>query len=63
LTFDFDAVEVALNTADAYRLVLWTQDRDAGEGMAERLFEACFHRGGERLRRGIGVDGWRRTAS
>ena len=45
MTFDFDAVEVALNTADAYRLVLWAQDRDAGEGMAERLFEAYFTEG------------------
>lgn len=45
LVFDFDAIEVAPNTADAHRLVLWAQDRDAGDAMATRLFRAYFSEG------------------
>ena len=45
LTFDFDAMEVAPNTADAHRLVLWAQDRDAGAALSDRLFEAYFAEG------------------
>lgn len=45
LTFHFDAIEVAPNTADAHRLILWTQDRDgpaAADTMATTLFQAYF---------------------
>jgi predicted DsbA family dithiol-disulfide isomerase len=48
LTFDFDAIEVAPNTADAHRLVLWAQDRDgaaAADAMATALFRAYFSEG------------------
>lgn len=42
LTFDFDAIEVAPNTADAHRLVLWAEEQDAGDAMADTLFRAYF---------------------
>jgi len=45
LTFDFDAIDVAPNTADAHRLVLWAQDRDRGDAMATALFRAYFSEG------------------
>jgi len=45
LTFDFDAIEVAPNTTDAHRLVLWAQDRDEGDAMATALFRAYFSEG------------------
>jgi len=45
LTFDFDAIEVAPNTADAHRLVLWAQEQDAGDAMATALFQAYFSEG------------------
>lgn len=44
-TFDFDAIEVAPNTADAHRLVLWAQDQDEGDAMATALFRAYFSEG------------------
>lgn len=45
LTFDFEAIDVAPNTADAHRLVLWAQDQDAGDAMATVLFRAYFSEG------------------
>jgi predicted DsbA family dithiol-disulfide isomerase len=45
LTFDFDAIEVAPNTADAHRLVLWAQDQNKGDAMATALFRAYFSQG------------------
>jgi predicted DsbA family dithiol-disulfide isomerase len=45
LTFDFDAIEVAPNTADAHRLVLWAQEQNAGDAMATALFRAYFSEG------------------
>ena len=45
LTFDFDAIEVAPNTTDAHRLVLWAQDRGEGDAMATALFRAYFSEG------------------
>jgi predicted DsbA family dithiol-disulfide isomerase len=45
LTFDFDAVDAAPNTADAHRLVLWAQDQDVGDEMATELFRAYFSEG------------------
>jgi predicted DsbA family dithiol-disulfide isomerase len=45
LTFDFDAIEVAPNTADAHRLVLWAQEQDRGDEMATALFRAYFSEG------------------
>jgi predicted DsbA family dithiol-disulfide isomerase len=48
LTFDFDAIEVAPNTADAHRLVLWAQDRggeDTADATATALFRAYFSAG------------------
>jgi predicted DsbA family dithiol-disulfide isomerase len=48
LTFDFDAIEVAPNTADAHRLVLWAEDRDGAavaDAMATALFRAYFSEG------------------
>ena len=45
LTFDFEAMAVAPNTADAHRLVLWAQDEGAGGAMAETLFRAYFTEG------------------
>lgn len=45
LTFEFDAINVAPNTADAHRLVLWAQDRSEGDAMATALFRAYFSKG------------------
>lgn len=48
LTFDFDNIEVAPNTADAHRLILWTEDEhgnEAGDAMATRLYQAYFSEG------------------
>lgn len=45
LTFDFESIEVAPNTADAHRLVLWAQEQDAGEEMSTALFQAYFSEG------------------
>jgi predicted DsbA family dithiol-disulfide isomerase len=45
LTFDFDAIEVAPNTADAHRLVLWAQEQNAGDAMVTALFRAYFSEG------------------
>lgn len=45
LTFDFEAVDVAPNTGDAHRLVLWAQDQDFGDAMATALFRAYFSDG------------------
>jgi len=45
LTFDFDAIEVAPNTADAHRLVLWAQNRGRGDATATALFRAYFSKG------------------
>mgnify|MGYP006432664815 CR=1 FL=1 len=47
LPFDFDAMDVVPNTGDAHRLVLWAQERNAGEEMAERLFKAYFTEGAD----------------
>ncbi|MEF8816107.1 MAG: DsbA family oxidoreductase [Salinibacter sp.] len=45
LAFDFDAIDVAPNTADAHRLVLWGQDQNAGDAVATALFRAIFSEG------------------
>jgi predicted DsbA family dithiol-disulfide isomerase len=47
LTFDFDAIEVAPNTADAHRLILWAQDQDSetADALATTLFRAYFTEG------------------
>jgi predicted DsbA family dithiol-disulfide isomerase len=48
LTFNFDAIEVAPNTADAHRLVLWAEEQEgqkAGDEMATTLFHAYFTEG------------------
>lgn len=47
LTFDFEAIEVAPNTADAHRLILWAQDQDpeAADALATTLFRAYFTEG------------------
>lgn len=45
LRFDFDAIDVAPNTADAHRLVLWAQEQDRGDEMATVLFQAYFSEG------------------
>ncbi len=45
LTFDFDAIEVAPNTANAHRLVLWAQEQNAGDAVATTLFRAYFSEG------------------
>lgn len=45
LSFDFEAIEVAPNTADAHRLILWAQDQGAGDAMATTLFRAYFSEG------------------
>ena len=45
LTFDFDAIDVAPNTADAHRLVLWAQEQGEGDAMATALFRAYFSEG------------------
>ena len=48
LTFDFEAIEVAPNTADAHRLVLWAEEQqgeDAADAAATALFRAYFTEG------------------
>jgi len=48
LTFNFDAIEVAPNTADAHRLILWAEETEgqaAGDAMATTLFRAYFTEG------------------
>jgi predicted DsbA family dithiol-disulfide isomerase len=45
LSFDFEAIDVAPNTADAHRLVLWAQDQGQGPAMATTLFRAYFSEG------------------
>jgi predicted DsbA family dithiol-disulfide isomerase len=45
LEFNFDAIEVAPNTADAHRLVLWADEQDAGDAMATALFRTYFTEG------------------
>lgn len=47
LTFDFEAIEVAPNTADAHRLILWAQDQrsDTADALATALFRAYFTEG------------------
>jgi predicted DsbA family dithiol-disulfide isomerase len=48
LTFNFDVIEVAPNTADAHRLVLWAEEnegQDGGDAMATALFRAYFTEG------------------
>ncbi|MFP4229422.1 MAG: DsbA family oxidoreductase [Salinivenus sp.] len=47
LTFDFEAIEVAPNTANAHRLILWAQDQsaDTADALATTLFRAYFTEG------------------
>jgi predicted DsbA family dithiol-disulfide isomerase len=45
LTFNFEAMEVAPNTADAHRLVLWAEERERGIEASERLYAAYFTEG------------------
>jgi len=48
LTFDFEAIDVAPNTADAHRLVLWAEDQggeEAADAAATALFRAYFTEG------------------
>ena len=47
LTFDFESIEVAPNTADAHRLILWAQDQDpeTADALATTLFRAYFTEG------------------
>ena len=56
LTFDFDAINVAPNTADAHRLVLWAQEQNAGDAMATVLFQAYFSEGRNVLDRDVLVE-------
>ena len=42
---DFEAIDVAPNTTDAHRLILWAQDRNSGRDMATALFRAYFSDG------------------
>ena len=45
LTFNFDAIEVAPNTADAHRLILWAENEQGpatGDALATALFRAYF---------------------
>ncbi len=42
LTFNFDAIDVAPNTADAHRLVLWAQGQNKGDAVAAALFRSYF---------------------
>lgn len=59
LAFNFDAIEVASNTADAHRLALWVQDRhgqEAGDTMATTLFRAYFSEGRNVSDRDVLVD-------
>ena len=45
LAFNVEAIDVAPNTADAHRLILWAQDREKGTEMATALFQAYFSEG------------------
>lgn len=45
LRFDFEAIDVAPNTSDAHRLILWAQDQGSGREMATALFRAYFSDG------------------
>ena len=45
LDFQFDAIEVAPNTADAHRLVLGAAEQNRGDAMATALFRAYFSEG------------------
>jgi predicted DsbA family dithiol-disulfide isomerase len=48
LTFNFEAIEVAPNTADAHRLMLWAEEQggeDAADATATALFRAYFTEG------------------
>ncbi len=45
LEFNFDAIDVAPNTANAHRLVLWAAEHDAADEMATTLFQAYFSNG------------------
>jgi len=45
LDFHFDAIEVAPNTADAHRLVLWAAEQAQGDALATALFRAYFSDG------------------
>jgi len=56
LTFDFESIEVAPNTADAHRLVLWAQEQDAGEEMSTVLFQVYFSEGRNVSDRDVLVD-------
>lgn len=56
LAFNFDAIEVAPNTADAHRLVLWAEEDDRGDEMATTLFRAYFSEGRNVSRREVLVD-------
>jgi predicted DsbA family dithiol-disulfide isomerase len=71
LTFNFDAIEVAPNTADAHRLILWAQSEttsslslgaedergpEAGDALATVLFRAYFTDGRNVSDRDVLVD-------
>ena len=58
LTFNFDAIDVAPNTADAHRLVLWAADQaqDRSDALATALFRAYFTEGRNVSDRDVLVD-------
>jgi predicted DsbA family dithiol-disulfide isomerase len=59
LTFNFDAIEVAPNTADAHRLILWAQEAygpEDGDALATALFRAYFTDGRNVSDRDVLVD-------
>ncbi|PQJ35168.1 hypothetical protein BSZ35_11690 [Salinibacter sp. 10B] len=56
LTFDFEAIEAAPNTAEAHRLVLWAEEQGAGDAMATALFRAYFSEGRNVSTRDVLVD-------
>ena len=59
LTFNFDAIEVAPNTADAHRLILWAQEAygtEDGDALATTLFRAYFTDGRNVSDRDVLVD-------
>ena len=59
LTFNFDAIEVAPNTADAHRLILWAEEADepeTGDALATALFRAYFTDGQNVCNRDVLVD-------
>lgn len=45
LTFDFEGIKIAPNTADAHRLVLWADEQGVGDAVATALFEVYFSEG------------------